>query len=35
VAGESFTTADRGGFVADSLLVYEWDVSDRMTAVPL
>jgi RHS repeat-associated protein len=32
-AGESFTTADRGGLAADSLLVYEWDVSDRMTAV--
>ena len=33
-AGESFATADRGGLAADSLLVYEWDVNDRMTAVP-
>jgi hypothetical protein len=33
-AGQSLTTADRGGLAADSLLVYEWDVSDRLTAVP-
>jgi hypothetical protein len=26
-AGESFTTADRGGLAADGLLVHEWDVT--------